>query len=131
MDAWMVMPNHVHGIVMIVAAHGNAPRVDVRVPGRAGAHRNVPLRIPGRQPRSLATFVGGFKGAVKKRINETRRTPGAPVWQGNYYEHIIRDEDELEKIREYTLTNPVRWVYDRENLERQQTDDFNQDTNYL
>jgi hypothetical protein len=66
--------------------------------------------------------VGGFKGAVKKHINEIRRRPGAPVWQENYYEHIIRNEDELNKIREYILTNPLRWAHDRENPERQPTE---------
>jgi putative transposase len=111
LDAWMVMPNHVHGIVMInpvVGAHGNV-----------GAHRHVPLQVPARRPRSLATFVGGFKGAVNRRINEMRRTPGAPVWQDNYYEHVVRNEDELARIREYIMTNPLRWMYDRENPERQ------------
>jgi REP element-mobilizing transposase RayT len=44
-----------------------------------------------------------------------RGTPGAPVWQRNYYEHIIRNEDDLEAIRHYILTNPSRWHEDREN----------------
>jgi REP element-mobilizing transposase RayT len=125
LDAWMVMPNHVHGIVMItpVAAHGHAPgtatALHPTVPRGVGAHGHAPLQ---RRPRSLATFVGGFKGTVKSRINEMRRTLGAPVWQENYYEHIIRNGDELNKIREYILTNPSRWANDRENPERQPTD---------
>lgn len=60
---------------------------------------------------------------MKIRVNELRCSPGAPVWQENYYEHIIRDEDELNKIREYILTNPLRWAHDRENPERQPSDD--------
>jgi REP element-mobilizing transposase RayT len=123
LDAWMVMPNHVHGVVMItpVAAHGYVPGTTLarhRAVGHGvGAHSHAPLQ---RRPHSLATFVGGFKGAAKKRINKMRGTPGAPVWQENYYDHIIRNEDELNKIREYILTNPLRWAYDRENPERKE-----------
>jgi hypothetical protein len=139
------MPNHVHGIVIImsVGAHGHAPELSITPRGAAahhvgahgyapesGAHRHVPLRIPPRRPRSLATFVGGFKGAVKKHINEIRRTPGAPVWQENYYEHIIRNEDELNKIREYILTNPLRWAHDRENPERQPTESVEEEPDW-
>ena len=129
----MVMPNHVHGIVIItdVGAHGHVPLPAPRTATESTeAHGHVPLRIPPRRPRSLATFVSGFKGAVKIRINEMRRTPGEPVWQENYYEHIIRNEDELNKIREYILTNPLRWPYDRENPERQQTGDAEEEPDW-
>jgi putative transposase len=126
LDAWMVMPNHVHGIVKItpVGAHGHAPHDDSPQPfvtPGVGAHGHVTQygAPPQRRQRSLATFVGGFKSAVKVRINYMRGTPGLPVWQSNYYEHVVRDEDELDKIREYILTNPVRWRDDRENPEHE------------
>jgi len=63
----------------------------------------------------LASFVAGFKSAATKRINERRGTPGAPVWQRNYYEHIIRSEATLHAIREYIANNPLQWALDREN----------------
>jgi REP element-mobilizing transposase RayT len=63
----------------------------------------------------LSSFVAGFKSAVTKRIIALHGAPGAPVWQRNYYEHIIRNEDDLEAIRHYILTNPSRWHEDREN----------------
>jgi REP element-mobilizing transposase RayT len=63
----------------------------------------------------LGSFVAGFKSAVTKRINTMRRTPGLPVWQRNYYEHIIRDERELDRIRRYIADNPLRWHEDPEN----------------
>ena len=50
-----------------------------------------------------------------KRINELRGTPGATVWQRNYYEHIIRDEEELNRVRQYIADNPARWQQDPEN----------------
>jgi REP element-mobilizing transposase RayT len=65
-------------------------------------------------PRSLGAVVRSFKSATTKRINEHRSTLGA-VWQRNYYEHIIRNEESLQCIRRYIQTNPLRWHLDREN----------------
>jgi putative transposase len=62
-----------------------------------------------RKPRSLGSFVGGFKSAITTRINEQRGTPRVPVWQRNYYDHIIRNDHDLERVRLYIQTNPVRW----------------------
>jgi hypothetical protein len=59
---------------------------------------------------------------VTKRINELRHTPGAPIWQRNYYEHIIRDERALNAIRRYIQENPLRWHLDRENNQRTGSD---------
>lgn len=105
LGAFVVMPNHLHAIVSIedVGAHGNAPS-------------NVPFQ---RTPRSLATFMGGFKGAVTRRINARRDTRGTPVWQRNYYERIIRDEEEFERIGWYIEDNPRRWAEDEYNPERE------------
>jgi REP element-mobilizing transposase RayT len=114
LDEWVVMPNHVHGIVRIVGASRVAPAV--RAQGLAPLR--PPQRIPMRPPRSLASFVWGFKAAVTKRINAMRHTPGSVVWQRNYYEHIIRNPAELEKIRAYIRENPLRWACDRYNPER-------------
>jgi len=52
-----------------------------------------------------------------KRINQSRNTPGIHVWQRNYHEHVIRDEADLRRIREYIADNPVKWDTDSENLE--------------
>lgn len=107
LDEFVVMPNHIHGIVWIVpvgahvGAHGGAP-----LHGQALLHR---------PPRSLGSFVAGFKASVTRGINALRQTPGAPVWQRNYHEHIIRTEESLNRIRQYILDNPVRWTLDREN----------------
>jgi putative transposase len=109
LDAFVVMPNHIHGIVImgepIVGAHGRAPL-------QRAPLRRVPLH---RAPRSIGSFIAGFKSAVTRRINEIRGTPGLPLWQRNYYEHIIRDEEELNRIRQYIIDNPSRWEDDAEN----------------
>jgi REP element-mobilizing transposase RayT len=95
---WVVMPNHFHGIVMI--RRGDRP---------------VALTMPGPRPKSIGSLMSGFKSAVTKRINEIRNTPGVKLWQRNYYEHIIRNDDELNRIREYIANNPMKWEMDREN----------------
>ncbi|MGQ9563976.1 MAG: transposase, partial [Thermogutta sp.] len=69
------------------------------------------------QPRRypLPEIIRQFKTFSARRINETRRTPGVPVWQRNYYEHIIRNDESLNRIREYIANNPAQWEMDREN----------------
>ena len=107
LDVFVVMPNHLHRIVTI-------RDIGARDDANVGAHGNAPnLRtLSQRRPRSIATFVGSFKGAATRRINRERQSPGAPVWQRNYYERVIRDEAELERIRHYIIDNPRRWADD-------------------
>ncbi|HEX8992275.1 MAG TPA: hypothetical protein VF784_11415, partial [Anaerolineales bacterium] len=57
----------------------------------------------------------GFKSSVTKRINALRGSPNAPVWQRNYYEHVIRDPGDWERIHRYIDSNPVLWSQDAEN----------------
>ena len=59
--------------------------------------------------------MAGFKSAATKRINELRNAPGTPVWQRNYYEHVIRDEYDLSRVRDYIVNNPAQWALDRDN----------------
>ena len=99
-DAFVIMPNHVHGIIHItdpVGAQQAAP-----------ANGQV-------QPRSLGAIVRSFKSAVTKCYNEQHRDSEATLWQRNYYDHVIRDENALTRIREYITTNPARWSLDPEN----------------
>jgi len=96
LDCFIVMPNHIHGIIVIHYS-------DV------GATHASPLQKPGPVKQSLGAIIGSFKSACTKRINESRNTAGLPVWQRNYHERIIRNEDELHSLRDYILTNPVRW----------------------
>ncbi|MCH8957461.1 hypothetical protein IIA28_19420 [candidate division KSB1 bacterium] len=65
----------------------------------------------------LINSVRGFKSAAIKQINELRGTPGKPVWQRNYFERVIRDEDELNRIREYIIYNPLKWADNEDNPE--------------
>jgi len=66
-------------------------------------------------PGSLGAIIRSFKSAASKHINEINRTPGCPIWQRNYFDRVIRNEQELSKIREYIVNNPLKWALDKEN----------------
>jgi REP element-mobilizing transposase RayT len=109
LDAFQVMPNHLHGIVVLGAetqegAETAATGEACLAPTRGG------LRLP-----SLGVVVGGFKSAAASEVNRLRGTPGGRVWQRDFYDHIIRGEQSLERVRQYILDNPLRWAIDREN----------------
>jgi len=98
-----VMPNHIHGIVILgeggeLVAPGKRPRA---------------LRTPCRG--SLGAVLANFKGTMTKRIRRWLRKPHLQVWQRNYYDHIIRDGDDWERIRAYIPDNPINWIADPEN----------------
>jgi hypothetical protein len=63
----------------------------------------------------VGSFVAGYKSVVTTRINALRGTPGVPVWQRNYYEHIVRNDAALAAIRRYIRDNPKCWNRDRDN----------------
>jgi REP element-mobilizing transposase RayT len=123
-DEFVVMPNHFHGIVVIPV------RADLRVgpgsKGHKGAHVGAPL--PDSRPANQATHAGvslptviqWFKTMTTNEYIRGVKAASWPsfngrLWQRNYYEHIIRDEDSLNSIRQYIVDNPARWAFDREN----------------
>ncbi len=63
----------------------------------------------------LSKIIGRFKMVTAKQINALRKTSGLTVWQRNYYEHVVRDEVSLNRIRQYIADNPAQWEFDREN----------------
>jgi putative transposase len=65
--------------------------------------------------KPLGRLIGAFKTVSTKQINKIRLTPDLPLWQRNYYEHVVRNDDELNRIREYILQNPLQWELDPEN----------------
>jgi putative transposase len=104
LDAFVVMPNHAHGVIVVGDPVGAIHESPVRI-----------ARIADRRRMLLAKLVGRFKMISAKRINDLQSTQGQPVWQRNYYEHIIRDDDSLNRIRQYIADNPAQWEFDREN----------------
>jgi putative transposase len=109
---WVVMPNHLHGIISL--AEGRTPTLRVAIAAWRAMHpgaRPAPEKAwpTGPAPRSLGAIVGSFKSATTKRINRLRATPGLPVWQRGYYEHIIGDDASLTRVRQYIADNPHNW----------------------
>jgi putative transposase len=109
LDAFVIMPNHIHGIIVIV------------VDGRGMMH-HAPTTNIADQPaqrkfakpiaNSLSSIVGTFKAAVTRRINISPDAPDYPIWQRNYHEHIIHNQNSLDHIRSYVAANPSGWAAD-------------------
>lgn len=123
------MPNHIHGIIVITGAEAthSAPvtrhKRDDRPDASSGSAKGTVVNAPSQRrsdpsQESLGTIVGNFKSVTARRINQLRVAPGTPVWQRNYYERIIRDEDELRRARGYIANNPMMWEDDPEHRSR-------------
>lgn len=127
-DAFIIMPNHLHAILRIenintVETHGRASQSDCtdinETHGRASLQM-MKYGIAYRSPKSISSFVAGFKSSATKRINDTRRHRDArpcvsTVWQPRFHDHIIRDDEEYQKIRDYINNNPAKWENDEFN----------------
>jgi putative transposase len=136
LDAFVLMPNHIHGIIVLtddgrsIVSDRGCPILAFGLPVGAG-FKPAPTynpdlgvgRLPGRaglkpaptRPHGFPEIVRGFKTFSARRINEARRTPSISVWQRNYYEYIVRNQAELRRVREYIDLNPRRWAEDPEN----------------
>jgi len=104
LDEYVIMPNHIHGVI-VLSDDENGKGTMLR------AATNEQFAKP--TSNTIPTIIRGFKSIVTKKINEFRQTPRNPVWQRNYYEHIIRDEIDLNRIRKYIVENPLKWQDDR------------------
>ena len=109
LDEYIIMPDHMHAIVCIRHT-GDTP-----VATQLG---DTPVAPPttGAKPRSIGGMFARFKSVTIKRINASRKTPGAWVWQRNYFEHIIRDEQSFFRIRQYVRNNPTNWFNNLKNI---------------
>lgn len=121
LDEFIIMPNHIHGILLIAENDDTNSVVGARqeksiLSGEsslASPLPNSPKNPTGAISGSLGAVVGAYKSKTARLINGLRRTRGAPVWQRNYYEHIIRNEAELGRIQAYIQNNPIRWGTDK------------------
>jgi REP element-mobilizing transposase RayT len=111
LDEWIIMPNHIHGIIKIKERSVETARravsfsndgVSFSTEGDKNQHRKRTLK-----PNSIGSIIGQFKSICTKRI----RMKGNKYfkWQDRYYDHIIRDEKELNLIRYYIRINPIRF----------------------
>jgi REP element-mobilizing transposase RayT len=114
LGAFMIMPNHTHGIIVIRNGRGTAENPsdpDGESPRRAPTQEGFQKPVKG----SIPTIVRSYKSAVSYRINLTRGAQDIPIWQRNYYEHVIRDERDLQTKTDYIEVNPLLWGEDDEN----------------
>ena len=125
LDAFVVMPNHMHGVIVIAGDNGvmidttgddRRGMIDTTGDDRRGMIYHAPTDIKREFSKpiahSLSSIVGTFKAAVTRHIKRQPNAPDHPIWQRNYYEHIIRSEESLNTIRSYVATNPTKWVED-------------------
>lgn len=123
LGAFVIMPNHIHGIIVlnddpgrggsIMSGVGASPE-NAEIGGTLGSKTQTrPYFTPKRHP--LSEIVRALKSFSSKRINLLRHTPGIPVWQRNFYEHIIRNNREMGNIWRYIENNPALWGKDDEN----------------
>ena len=146
LDAFVVMPNHIHGIILLHdpnddprteraqepnqadTSRGYASRRDAACRDASRSVRTDPIRAHtstatnhqgtahAKAPRKpLGRLIGAFKTVSTKRINQLLGTPGKAMWQGRFHDHIIRNEESLNAVRQYIAENPAKWDEDREN----------------
>lgn len=133
LDAFVVMPNHVHAVLWIANGDVGATQTykpvdgepvfleesgipDTGSPGFASPlpASSQPNPPTGPASHSVGAIVGNYKSVTTRRINQVRKSAGAAVWQRNYYERIVRSEEELLRICSYIENNPVQWASDPE-----------------
>ncbi len=114
--AYVVMPNHVQAVFFLLDGTQG-------LDAGGGRMQYAPTDLASdkvvRSPRqTVGAIVRGLKAATTSRINMLRGSPGAPVWQRNYYEHITRSPEDMDRILRYIEQNPARWAEDEENPDR-------------
>ncbi|MBL8097575.1 MAG: transposase [Anaerolineales bacterium] len=119
LGAFVIMPNHSHGIIQIVEREVQRRDTASRFNDQNDeSSRRVPTeRFQKPVAGSIPTIIRSYKSAVAYRINLMRNNKDTSVWQRNYYEHVIRNEKELELITKYIEYNPMNWQLDHDNVE--------------
>ena len=115
LDLSVVMPNHVHGIVLISnPADGLRRDTIYRVPTPATAPADPTPQETFSRPvvGSFAAIIRSYKATVTREMNRRLPNEAFPLWQGRYHDHIIRNEADLNRIQEYVINNPARWHED-------------------
>ncbi len=109
LDEWIVMPNHVHGVVVIKQT---TPSPEEAPQPKETPHRGVSTKAR-LKSGSVGAIIGQFKSVCTKRIWAAKFL--AFDWQPRFFDHIIRDEPSLKDIRQYIVDNPAKWERDKNN----------------
>ena len=113
LDEFVVMPNHIHGIIRIIQTHAVETHCNASLPNEKHIYQEYKNNF-GPQIDNLSTIIRGFKGASKNIINSNFPTINF-AWQEKFFDRIIRDDVELNKIRQYIIDNPFKWDLDHNN----------------
>jgi len=106
LDEFVIMPNHLHGVLAFVGHAGGASPAGGISPAATGRASPSP---------TLFDVIGAFKSISTIKVNKLLGRRGVPLWQRSYYEHIVRPGEDLRKIQRYILENPLMWSLDPEN----------------
>jgi len=127
LDKLIIMPNHVHGIIIIdneIAETGlklnNTIVATGLKPDKVVVETGLkPVSTAGRvaKPYPLSEIIRGFKTFSARKINEYQNTRGKAFWQSRFFDHIIRNREELKRIRQYIIENPLKWELEKNNHE--------------
>ena len=112
LDFFVIMPNHIHGIIIIHKNNGYKGGSQHASTNRKQGVDSSKFKSPS---KSIGAIVRGVKSAVTGRVNKFNGTLGKKLWQRNYWERVIRNEFELQHIREYIQNNPIAWESDELN----------------
>lgn len=115
LDAFVVMPNHLHGILLLDGDLGKGEAFGQNLPESNPnfAPNASPLQPRGTQPRSVGAIIQNFKSVSTRKINRIHQRNARTIWQRNYYEHIIRNESAFQSICQYIQNNPLSWELDK------------------
>ena len=108
LDEFIVMPNHMHGILIVNDQNVGARHASPVEPSPYRGRHASPLRNP--KKGTLSTIIGSYKSAVTNQINNRKIFLGQSVWQRSFYDRVIRDESELDKLRDYIHHNVLKWM---------------------
>lgn len=111
LDAYVIMPNHLHSIIIIAEYDVFRAKPILQL-----QELSSKSKLSGPQSQSLGAIVGSFKSAGTKDIHRLGITKQKSIWQRNYYEHIIRNDDDYHCIVEYILANPLNWENDEKHI---------------
>ncbi len=115
LDEFLIMPNHVHAVLGFVGAGLAPPAVSPGKDADSTATTAPTGAVTTARNYSLADVIGAFKSISTIQVNKRLQRKGVPLWQRNYYEHIVRKGEDLRKIQQYILENPLNWALDAEN----------------
>ncbi|PKO05893.1 MAG: hypothetical protein CVU41_09725 [Chloroflexi bacterium HGW-Chloroflexi-3] len=117
LDEFIIMPNHIHGIIIIGSGRGEGSENKLRFPTINSFSDPSPLHHDHHQPNgtvpgSIGAIIQNFKSGTSRKINAMPGMKNIKLWQINYYDHIIRNEEDHHRIVEYIQKNPVQWEQD-------------------